>query len=380
MARIIVSATMVRYPLGGMNLWALTWLRGFHQLGHEVYLVEKSGWPLSCYDLAKRVMTDDCSYGVATVKALLERFGLGERWCFVDATGQYHGLSRTRIAEVFKSTDLFIDLEWDEWLAEAANVSLRVFVDGEPGWFQMKLENRLAVDEKLPIYDAYYTVGRNIGTRRSTAPTAGQLWRPIFPPVSVDLLCSCPLDEDVPFTTVMNWQSHQYVEFNGVTYGQKDVEFMKFIDLPSRTIVPLEVAVSGKKVPREQLRGFGWRVQNADEVAISIDTYLQYILASKGEFSVCKNVFAATQCGWFGDRSGYYLAAGRPVVLQDAGFSTHLPCGRGLFAVRTVDEAAAVINEIAGDYESHSRWARDIAREYLDAKKVLAAFLCELGV
>ena len=100
----------------------------------------------------------------------------------------------------------------------------------------------------------------------------------------------------------------------------------------------------------------------------------------EGEFGVSKNVCVDTNSGWFGDRSAAYLASGRPVIHQETGFSRHLPCGRGLFAVRTVEEAATAINEINGDYERHSKWARDIAGEYLDTRKVLGNFLLELGL
>lgn len=371
---------MVRYPLGGMNQWVIAWLIGFQQLGHDVYFVEKSGWPNSCYDLSKKVMTDDCSYGVGVVDTLLRRFGLEDKWCFVDASGRYHGLSRERVEAIFKSADLFVDLEGNEWLVEAANTPLRVFVDGEPGWFQIKMENSLRAGQEWPHYDYYYTDGRNIGTDRSTAPTAGKQWRHIFSPVLVEFYPYCPVNKDAPFTTVMNWQSHKQVAFDGMIYGQKDVEFAKFAHLPRRTTTPLEIAVSGKNVPIQQLREYGWRVRDADEVAMTVDSYKQYILASKGEFSVAKNVFVATNCGWFGDREGYYMASGRPVVVQDTGFSTHLPCGQGLFAVRTVDEAVAAIEAINDDFERHSRWAREIAIEYLDAPKVLGRFLHELGV
>jgi hypothetical protein len=142
----------------------------------------------------------------------------------------------------------------------------------------------------------------------------------------------------------------------------------------------LEIAVSGKSIPTAQLREAGWRLRNAHEVTISFDSYAEYIRTSKGEFSVCKNVFVATNSGWFSDRSAAYLASSRPVVLQDTGFSEHLPCGRGLFAVRTADEAAAALEEIHGNYECHAKWARDIAVECLDAPKVLGRFLHEFGI
>lgn len=381
MARIVFGSYMVRYPLGGVLSSSLQWLVGFQRLGHEVYLVEKSGWPNSCYDPSKGVMSDDCSYGTKMLSRLLPRFGLQDRWCFVDAGERYHGLPRERVEAIFKSADLFVDRgTHGTWLEEAAEAGLRVLVDGEPGSTQMKMQSRLAAGQKLPDYDAYYTVGRNIGTEKSTAPTAGKQWCPLFHPVDVGLFSRQPVDADAPFTTVMNWKAHEPIEFNGVTYGQKDAEFGRFIDLPRLTASPLELAVSGKGVPIKRLMDSGWRVRNAHAVTTSCDSYWEYVRASKGEFSSCKNIFVMTNSGWFSDRSAAYLASGRPVVLQDTGFGTYLPCGRGLFAVRTVDEAAAAIDEINGDYERHSRGARDIAIEYLDAPRVLDSFLGELGL
>jgi hypothetical protein len=381
MARIVLGSYMVRYPLGGNLSWALQWLMGFRQLGHDVYFVEKSGYPNSCYDPWKDIMSDDCSYGAKTVSALLERFGLQDRWCFVDAAGHYHGLSRKRVEMVLTSADVFVDMgTHGSWLAEAADAGLRVLVEAEPGYTQMKMEKRLASGEKLPEYDYYYTIGRNIGTEASTAPTAGRAWRSVFNPIVLDLFPPQPVAIDAPFTTVMNWQAHEPIEFNGITYGQKDVEFVKFLNLPRLTALPLEVAVSGKSVPIKRLLEAGWRIRDAHEVTISFDSFWGYIRTSTGEFSVCKNVFVGTNSGWFSDRSAAYLASSRPVVLQDTGFSNHLPCGRGLFAVRTIDEATAAIEDITRQYEKHTKWAREIAMVYLDATKVLRRFLGELGL
>ena len=381
MARVVVGSYMVRYPLGGMMSWVLQYLVGFQRLGHDVYFVEKSGYPNSCYDPSKGVMGDDCSYGTAALNALLARFGLRDRWCFVDAQGVYHGLSRWRVEEVFRTADLFLDMgTHGAWLPEAAGTRLRVLGDGEPGFTQIKMEKRLAAGEELPVYDLYYTAGANVARGRSTAPAAGKEWRLLFHPVVAEMFRAEPAAADAPFTTVMNWQSHPPVEFKGKSYGQKDVEFAKFMELPRRTAAHLEVAVSGKDVPLARLEEAGWRVRDAHEVTASFDTFRDYIRASRGEFGVCKNVFVETRSGWFSDRSAAYLASGRPVVLQDTGFGEHLPCGRGLFAVGTVEEAAAALEEINRDYVRHSEWAREVAAEHLDASKVLGRFLGELGL
>src|SRR5687768_11470496 len=98
--RVLVGSWMVRYPPGGHLSWPLQWLLGFRRLGHDVYLVEKSGYPDSCFDPSRGVMSDDCSYGTAVVDALLRRFDLADRWCYVDGTGEYHGLPRARVREL----------------------------------------------------------------------------------------------------------------------------------------------------------------------------------------------------------------------------------------------------------------------------------------
>ena len=184
------------------------------------------------------------------------------------------------------------------------------------------------------------------------------------------------------FSTVMQWRSNRHVTFDGVTYGQKDLEFPKFMTLPRLTSAPLEVAVSGK-VPgeaRQMLLDSGWHVRNADDVARTLDSYRDYIRSSRGEFGVCKNVFVATNCGVFVERPGCYMASGRPAVVQDTGFSAHLPCGRGLFAVRTVEEAAAALDEIESDYQAHARAGRDIAVEFFSPASVLRKMLGEMGI
>ena len=381
MARIVLGSYMVRYPLGGNLSWALQYLVGFHRLGHDVFFVEKSGWDNSCYDPVTDRMGNDCSYGLGVVNEILTDHGLGDRWCYVDAAGTYHGISRASIESILRTADVFIDMgTHGSWLEEAAHAGARVFVDAEPGMRQMKMQNTIDAGGALPGYDFYYTKGRSIATGSSSAPTAGLPWRGMFHPVVTDLFESGPAPSNAAFTTVMNWQAYEPVEFRGMVYGHKDVEFEKFITLPTQTSAPIEVAVAGKNTPAAKLLEYGWRVRSAHEVTATIETFKTYIAASRGEFSVCKNGFVALRTGWFSDRSAAYLASGRPVVMQDTGFGEHLPVGRGLFAVKTVDEAIAAIDTIAADYSNHSRWAREIAADCLESVKVLAHFLGELGI
>ena len=99
--------------------------------------------------------------------------------------------------------------------------------------------------------------------------------------------------------------------------------------------------------------------------------YRDFIRSSLGEFSVAKHTYVASNSGWFSDRTECYLASGRPAVVQDTGFSAHLPTGLGLFAYRTVEEAAAGLEEVVSNYERHSRAAREIAVEHFSPEAVL---------
>lgn len=380
MALVVVGSYVVRFPLGGYLSWVLQWLVGFQRLGHDVYFVEKSAWANACYDPSQDVMSDDYSYGLATVGALLSRFDLQDKLCFVDVSGHYHGLPRERVEAIFKSADLFVDMgTHGSWLPEAgAGACLRILVDGDPGYTQMRA---IVEDEgDLGEYDYYYSVGQDVGTDRSMVPAMGKQWHHIFDPVVLDLFPLQPVCPEAAFTTVMAWQSYRPIEFEGVEYGSKDREFIKFMDLPSRTSVPLELAVGGEYVPTEELLEAGWRLRDPLATTVSFDSFRDYLAASRGEFSVCKNFYVATRSGFFSERSAAYLASGRPVVMQETGFSAHLPCGRGLFAVKTVEEAVAAIEEIDGNYECHSRAAREIAAEYLSTSKVLGKFLNELAL
>jgi hypothetical protein len=383
MARIIAAPWMIRYPLGGVLSWNLQWLVGFQRLGHEVFLLERSGYPNACFDPAAGVMGDDCASGARAVNELLSRFGLDRQWCFLDEAGACFGLSRAALTDVLRTADLFVDLgthgAWLPDLAAAGSRARTVLVDGEPGYTQMKRELKRAAGAAVPEYDFYYSNGANVGTPDYLGPTAGRAWRAVFNPVVPDLFPDEPPPSGAPFTTVMNWQAHAPFTFGGREFGQKDVEFARFIDLPGRVSVPMEVAVSGR-YPKAELEGAGWDIRSAHGVTESYDGYLRYIRGSAGEFSVCKEGYVALRTGWFSDRSAAYLAAGRPVVLQDTGFGAHLPCGRGLFGVATVDEAAAAIEAVAADPRRHAAAAREVAAEYLDARVVLERLLDEVGV
>ena len=63
---------------------------------------------------------------------------------------------------------------------------------------------------------------------------------------------------------------------------------------------------------------------DAQSVSGSPNDYRSYVEGSRGEFSVAKNTYVATHCGWFSCRTACYLASGRPALVQDTGWTAHL--------------------------------------------------------
>src|SRR5262245_54518950 len=110
-------------------------------------------------------------------------------------------------------------------------------------------------------------------------------------------------------------------------------------------------------------------------VSRALDDYRDFIQRSKAEFGVAKHTYVATRSGWFSDRTECYLASGRPALVQDTGWTAHLPSGEGVLAFSTPEEALAGIDRINADYARHAQWAREVAREHFAAERVLPKLL-----
>jgi phosphoribosylamine-glycine ligase len=171
----------------------------------------------------------------------------------------------------------------------------------------------------------------------------------------------------------------------GRRWGQKNMEFKRFLDVPQRAggvsfRVGVGCTVGGDPFPADAARRVGWEVADPKRVAADIDSYQQFIRSSRAEFSVAKHTYVQANTGWFSCRSACYLASGRPVITQDTGWSSHLPTGQGLFAFATIEEALEAIRRIEQAPSEHSRAARVIAEEEFDSNRVLGKMLGELGV
>jgi hypothetical protein len=375
---VIVSGYIVRYPLGGLVLFMLHYLVGLKNLGYDVVFIEHYGWQNSCYNPQTNTMSNDPGYGIKQMLRDFRKLGL-KKWCYVDADGVFHGMSRDEVKRLCGEADILLSLYNTTWLEEFAECRKRVFVDTDPGFtqFSMSPSPSSSCDGYASPYDFHYhfTYGTRIGMDDCPIPTHGLNWLPTRPPVALELLPPVFTPEAKYFTTVMGWNARKPINYNGVEYGQKDIEFMRVIELPQILGDVFEIALGGVDAPREKIAEAGWRISDPLKITKNPWTYRDYIAQSRGEFSVAVNLEVKTQSGWFSERTAAYLASGKPVVVQDTGFSENLPTGKGLFAFQDMNDVIAAIEIINNDYRQHCKAARQIAEEYFDSRKVLTELL-----
>jgi hypothetical protein len=181
----------------------------------------------------------------------------------------------------------------------------------------------------------------------------------------------------------MNWSAAPPLEYQGQQWGQKNVEFTRLMVLPSKVAdVTLAVAVgntTGASFPAEVAQQQGWQVLDPHRCVPDWKSYRDFIYHSRGELSVAKETYVKARTGWFSCRSACYLAAGRPVVTQDTGWTKFLPHGEGLIGFVDLQGAADALQRVEADPHRHARQARQIAVDHFDSRLVLGRLLASLG-
>ncbi len=367
--KILVAGAVANKAGQGGEAWVrLNWVLGLRKLGFDVLFLEElgSGAPAA---------------GTAYFRTTMERHGLADTSALIANGEVVCGMDFQRVLDFASGAEALINISGHlSFEPVMERVRRRVYVDIDPGFTQI-WHAQGATGLGLEKHDLHFTIGENIGAPDCPIPSGGFRWRTTRPPIVLDewpAVAGAAFDR---FTTIANWRgSYGPVEFEGRTYGLKVHEFRKFIELPSRTPGPFELALNihaADAKDREALERHGWRIV-PPAVASRPEDFKRYIQQAGAEFSVAQGMYVQTQSGWFSDRTAVFLASGKPALVQDTGFSRHLPTGAGLVAFRTLDEAVAGAAEITAHYERHCAAAREIAETHFDSAKILNALLAEI--
>jgi hypothetical protein len=374
------------YAVGGVVWDYGQYLLGLEALGFDVYYIEDTGW--EAYNPVTGYYSSDYSYGARFLDAAMALLSptLRDRWHLRAMDGTTFGLPEDEITSVLADAEVFINVSGAALLREPyMRCRKKVLIDTDPGWNHFVNYPRWDAGcgwegvASWRQHDHFCTYAENLGSDDCVLPSLGVDWVPTRPLVALDRWQ--PEPPGTTWTTVMTWNNFgQRIEHDGRSYGTKEDEFGKIEHLPQLLNTALEVAVGGSEPPLDAWHRLGWSVVPASEVSSDASCYRSYVQGSRGELSVAKNVYVDTRSGWFSCRSVCYLAAGRPAVVQDTGFSRFIPTGQGLLCFSDEKAAQAAIEQVEADYAEHSRAARAIAEEHFRADRVLGVLLSQVGV
>lgn len=385
--KIVVMGFTAGCPIAGVIWQHIHYVVGLQRLGHEVYYIEDSA--RIPYNPVTWEVTEDFTYAASVLERLAKQFGFEGRWGYCARYLPDHpcaGMTKSEIVQLYRDADAILNVcgsqEFNEDLLQSDRI---LYVESDPGVEQIKIDKGNSdTCDYLAKHRSLFSFGENIGGCDFPVPLHGQRWFPTRQPVVTDLW----RDDETPgmgiFTSIANWNTSgkKDIDWKGDTYlWSKSLEFLKFADAPRCAGERFELATDIKdEATRQLFNRNGWRLTSPHEMSIDWDAYRRYIQRSKGEFTVAKDQYVRLKTGWFSDRSACYLAAGRPVITQETGFTRFYGGSEGLFAFTTMEEIVDAVKQIHSDYRRHSRAAREIAQEYFEAEKVLASLLDRAGI
>ena len=318
-----------------------------------------------------------------------------DRWAYrFPLKDEWFGLSDQKRNEVLRTADILINVSGTLEKPEKYDLVKRlVYIDSDPGFTQVKLKlNQEEFSKRVAAHHSHFSFGESLPL---SLKDDQYNWKPTRTPI---ILSEWAMEKPYRngYTTIMNWTSYKPLLFEGKSFHQKDIEFIKFLELKRKLKnICFEVALSklqhknwqsslpdhfaeeddNNKIsfptPADLLSHYGWKVIDPAERCNDMDAYRDYILHSKAEWSVAKGGYVVSKPGWFSCRSACYLAAGRPVIVQDTGFDKVLPVGEGILSFNTMEDAMEKILDVEANYSLHAKRAREIAVEYFDSAKVL---------
>jgi hypothetical protein len=386
--RIVVMGFMGSMPIAGVIWQHVHYVVGLQRLGHDVYYIEDSA--RLPYNPKTFEVNDEFDYAAKTLGRLANEFDFENRWAFCARylkNNPTAGLPLKKIRQLYRDADAILNIcgtqEFNDDLLKSDRI---IYVESDPGVEQIKIDQGVkSTIDYLSRHHALFTFGENVGTKKFPVPRHGFKWHTTRQPIVTDLWKTNRRPKRAAvFTSIANWSTSglKDITWRGRKYlWSKSREFLRFVAAPKRAGETFELATNIQDArAREKFERNGWRLVSPLQMSIDYWRYRDYIQQSKGEFTAAKDQYVRLNTGWFSDRSACYLAAGRPVITQETGFTKNYGGDAGLLAFRSLGEIADAVKKINSDYPKHSGAARQIAREIFEAEKVLKSLLDRAGI
>ena len=375
-------------PIAGVIWQHVHYVVGLQRLGHDVYYIEDSA--RLPYNPETFEVNNEFDYAAKVLDRLAGEFGFKNRWAFCARylkNNPTAGLPLKKIRQLYRDADAILNIcgtqEFNDDLLKSDRI---IYVESDPGVEQIKIDQGVkSTIDYLSRHHALFTFGENVGTKKFPVPRHGFKWHATRQPIVTHFWKTNRVPKRAAvFTSIANWSTSglKDITWRGRKYlWSKSREFLRFAAAPKRAGATFELATNIQDLcAREKFERNGWRLVSPLQMSIDYWHYRDYIQQSKGEFTAAKDQYVRLNTGWFSDRSACYLAAGRPVITQETGFTKNYGGDAGLLAFRSLGEIADAVKKINSDYPKHSGAARQIAREIFEAEKVLKSLLDRAGI
>lgn len=386
---VIVGGFLGLLPIGGVVWDYIQYVIGFRLMGYDVYYIEDT----KIYPVFGEIWNDSTET-VKRLHEIMKFFGLEDRYIYVDElTQQFFGKSKGEYLEICRSADIFINVSCANVIREEySNIPVRILLDTDPMFTQIQINSDQSfttgkgnLKELAKWHTHHFTFGENIFGKDCLIPKGEFSWVTTRQPICMDFWhYKEPHSSKSSFTTLMNWKAGKKFQYGGQNWGQKDVTFPLISNIPNLLPhISFKLAVSQTGMGEDggqfgDLSETGWNIISSEEASGDHLLYQKFIYSSEGEISVAKETYVKARTGWFSCRSACYLAAGRPVVAQDTGWSEFYPTGLGLFSFSDENEAIGAIRKISENWKANSLGARELAEAIFDHRIVLGKLIDSL--
>jgi hypothetical protein len=375
--RLVLGVVLARWlhAAAGNICSIMHWAIGFRELGWEVWIAEH----LSSSELQPPESPGQASPQEEYWKTTVEEYGFRSCECLL-IDGESPQLEAFR--EFAASADLFINYAGHfKRLDLLGSRTVKAYLDVDPAFTQLWVEVSKS-DMNLEGHDVFLTVGTTLNLPGALLPTLGREWIPVFPPVVADywrqkLGAGPKVAVDVPWTTIAHWYGYPELQWQGRRYAGKRESLVEMRSLPQYVLRPCAIATD-LAPDWEDYAPFteaGWRFIPASQVCRNVSSYLDFIAESRGEIGIAKEGYIVSRGGWMSDRSVVYLALGRPVVLQETGWTRAVAPSEGMLVFHNIRDCAEAIRSIEADYETHSQAAQALADTIFSPRGVLKPLL-----
>lgn len=381
----VVTGMMFFRPVAGVVYQVLHYMLALRRLGFAPVYAERTGWWLLNPDTGE--VSSDPAGSIRAIRRALLPFGLEDAWAlrFLDDTAvRAYGIGDPQLAELCDAAPVLLNVTGTQFLSdELLSCGKKLYIESDPftAQFDVAMGDE-GLCAHLDAHDLLFSFGETVSSPEFPLPLEPYQWRATRQPVELSLWRTDGPPPSARFTTVTSWHNDDKdrVWDGAVYYWTKGREFRKFLDVAQRWPGRFEMAVTATPDSQEALRRGGWTTIDAHAISADLAPYRRYIQDSFGEFTVARDQYVRPRTGWFSDRSACYLAAGRPVITQETGFSSVLPTGKGLFSFSTADDIDAAVEEILRDPAGNQVAARELAAEYFDADRLVRSMLEQAGV